>query len=458
MRDVQEPDTTDPDDPHDTPVREVMALVAPRQGVPPVVASPAALRSAAAALAAGTGPVGIDAERASGYRYGQRAYLVQLRRAGSGTHLVDPTEVADLGPLADALEGTEWILHAASQDLPCLRELGLSPATLFDTELAGRLLGFPRVGLAALLEEVLGYSLAKEHSAADWSTRPLPEPWLRYAALDVELLVELRDALEQELIEQGKLDWAHEEFDAARDAAPPAPRIDPWRRTSGVHKLRRPRQLGVVRAVWEARDAVARRRDISPGRILPDSSIVAAATAATAAGFTSLEAVPAFTGRGARRHMGEWQGAVESALALPDSALPAQSVHSDGPPPPRAWADRDPEAAARLAASRRGLTSAAERVGMPVENLVSPDLARRILWSPPSSIDADAIASALRAGGARPWQISQVLPVLLESLAWTASDEGARAEAAEQAETGLDADGDPAAPTVADSTLAQVET
>jgi ribonuclease D len=225
-----------------------------------------------------------------------------------------------------------------------------------------------------------------------------------------------------------------------------------------VHKLRRPRQLGVVRSLWEARDTVARRRDISPGRILPDSSIVAAATAATTTGFTSLEAVPAFTGRGARRHMGEWQSAVETALALPDSELPAQSVHSDGPPPPRAWADRDPEAAARLVASRRGLTAVAERVGMPVENLVSPDLARRILWSPPSSPDADSVAAALRAGGARPWQIGQVLPVMLESLAWTASDEAARAEAAEQAETGLDADGNPAAPIVADSTPAEVET
>ncbi|MGD9955400.1 MAG: HRDC domain-containing protein [Candidatus Nanopelagicales bacterium] len=413
----------------DAPTREVVALVAPRDGVPHVVATPAALQAAADALASGTGPVAVDAERASGYRYGQRAYLVQLRRAGSGTHLVDPIAVPDLAPLAEALAGTEWVLHAASQDLPCLREIGLEPASLFDTELAGRLLGFPRVGLAALLEEVLGYSLAKEHSAADWSTRPLPEPWLRYAALDVELLVELRDALEEQLVEQGKLAWARQEFDAARDAAPAPPRVDPWRRTSGVHKLRRPRQLAVVRALWLQRDAVAQRRDVSPGRILPDSSIVAAATAATAPGFTTLESVQGFTGRGARRHMGEWQAAVDGALALPDSALPAQSVPSDGPPPPRAWADKDPDAAARLACSRRGLAAAAERAGLPLENLVSPDLARRILWQPPVPADDAGVSAALRAGGARPWQIEQVLPVLLEALAWTAEDERARTTA-----------------------------
>jgi ribonuclease D len=219
-----------------------------------------------------------------------------------------------------------------------------------------------------------------------------------------------------------------------------------------VHKLRRPRQLGVVRALWDARDAVARRRDISPGRILPDASIVAAATAATAAGFTSLDAVPAFTGRGARRHMGEWQAAVVAALALPESALPAQSVPADGPPPPRAWADRDPEAAARLAASRRGLTAVAERLGMPVENLVSPDLARRILWSPPAPVGPDTVAAALRAGGARPWQVEQVLPVLIEALAWSAADESARAEAAEQDASGVDVDGHAVATEVAQGT------
>ena len=91
------------------------------------------------------------------------------------------------------------MLHAASQDLPCLAEIGYRPRRLFDTELAGRLLGYPRVGLGTLVEEVLGLALEKSHSAADWSTRPLPSEWLLYAALDVEVLVELRDALAQQL-------------------------------------------------------------------------------------------------------------------------------------------------------------------------------------------------------------------------------------------------------------------
>jgi ribonuclease D len=397
-----------------------VALLSPTDGVPPVVETPQALRAAADAIASGNGPVAVDAERASGYRYGQRAYLVQLRREGSGTHLVDPIAVSDLGPLADALAGTEWVLHAASQDLPCLREVGLAPDRLFDTELAGRLLGEPRVGLSALLESELGVSLAKEHSAADWSTRPLPEPWLRYAALDVELLVELRDVLEAKLRASGKFDWALEEFEAVRTAPPATPRTDPWRRTSGMHKLRRPRQLAVVRALWLRRDEIARRRDTSPGRVLPDSAIVAAALAASSG--QPLEEVAAFQGRGARRHLRDWEAAVASALALPDGELPPPTLPSDGPPPPRAWAERDPDAAARLTATRADLGALAESRALPLENLLSPDLVRRLAWRPPSPLDHDHVAAALAAGGARRWQIDLAAPILVADLARTAAD------------------------------------
>ncbi len=203
-----------------------------------------------AAFAAGTGPVAIDAERASGYRYSARAYLVQLRREGSGTALVDPIAFDDLADLQAALGDTEWILHAATQDLPCLAEIGLRPTTLFDTELAGRLLGYPRVGLATLVETVVGRSLRKEHSAVDWSTRPLPVPWLEYAALDVEALVELREALGRELEETGKAEWARQEFEHLVTAAPSGPRQEPWRRTSGMHRARGRRALAAVRELW----------------------------------------------------------------------------------------------------------------------------------------------------------------------------------------------------------------
>src|SRR5262245_44674374 len=247
----------------DTAERAVEPLLEPRDGLPPLVASAAALEAAIRKLAAGSGPVAVDAERASGFRYGHRAFLVQFRRYGAGTVLIDPVACPDLSGVDAALAGTESVLHAAGQDLPCLTDLGFRPRRLFDTELAGRLLGYPRVGLGTLVEEVLGLSLEKTHSAADWSTRPLPQEWLRYAALDVAVLVELRDSLAEQLAEHGKTAWAEQEFAAVLAAKPPPPRPDPWRRTSGIHRVRSRRSLAIVRELWLERDQIARRRDIS---------------------------------------------------------------------------------------------------------------------------------------------------------------------------------------------------
>ncbi|MDD9379547.1 ribonuclease D [Streptomyces sp. ZAF1911] len=394
-------------------------LLEPREGIPPVVADAAALAEVVAAFAAGTGPVAVDAERASGYRYGQRAYLVQLRREGAGSALIDPVGCPDLSSLGEALSGTEWILHAATQDLPCLREIGMAPTSLFDTELAGRLAGFPRVGLGAMVEGVLGYVLEKGHSAVDWSTRPLPEPWLRYAALDVELLVDLRDALEKELDRQGKLEWARQEFDAICAAPPAPPRKDPWRRTSGMHKVRRRRQMAVVRELWESRDRIAQRRDVSPGKVLGDAAIVEAALSMPL-NVQALSALPGYGQRMGRRQLDQWMAAVDRAKALPEAELPLPGATPAGPPPPRSWADKDPEAAARLAAARTAVSALAEGLNLPQENLITPDTVRRLCWEPPLRLEADAVAEALAGYGARPWQIAQVTDALVTALAATA--------------------------------------
>jgi ribonuclease D len=320
-----------------------------------------------------------------------------------------------LAPLAEALAGTEWIIHAASQDLPCLAELGLRPTKLFDTELAGRLAGFERVALGTLVELLLGYHLEKGHGAADWTRRPLPQDWLDYAALDVELLIPLRDELEEELAEQGKLEWALEEFEALRTAPPAPPRAEPWRRTSGIHRVRSPRGLAAVRSLWEARDALARQRDIAPGRVLPDSSIVQAATAAPATEEELLQ-LPVFRGRAQRRIADVWLRALVTAAQLPKSDLPDPSPPHDGPPPPNRWGDRDPAAAARLAAVRAALATIAEANRLPVENLLQPDLVRRTCWRPPADLSVDTVAETLRGGGAREWQITLTAEALSQAL------------------------------------------
>ncbi|WP_129843023.1 HRDC domain-containing protein [Streptomyces sp. RFCAC02] len=392
-------------------------LLAPREGVPPVTADAEAFARVVAAFAEGSGPVAVDAERASGYRYGQRAYLVQLRREGAGTALIDPIACPDFTPLNDALADTEWVLHAATQDLPCLRDIGMVPKRLFDTELAGRLAGFARVGLGLMVERVLGYSLEKGHSAADWSTRPLPEPWLRYAALDVELLVDLRDALEDELRGQGKLEWALEEFAAIAAAPPPVPRKDPWRRTSGVHRLRKRRQLAAVRELWTTRDRIAQRRDMSPTKVLPDAAIMAAALAMPADA-RALASVQGFGGaRMNRKQLQRWQEAVDRARALPDAALPQLGQEpSSGPPPHRAWGDKAPAAAARLAAARSAVTAHAEELRLPQENLLSPEVVRRLCWEPPAPATPEAVSPVLRSLGAREWQIEQTAPLLARAI------------------------------------------
>ncbi len=390
-------------------------MLEPREGIPPVIADEDALAEVIAAFAAGSGPVAVDAERASGYRYGQRAYLVQLRRAGAGSALIDPVACPDLSGLGEALSGVEWVLHAATQDLPCLREIGMVPTRLFDTELAGRLAGFPRVGLGAMVEGVLGFVLEKGHSAVDWSTRPLPEPWLRYATLDVELLVDLRDALEKDLDRQGKLEWARQEFDAIASAPPAEPRKDPWRRTSGMHKVRRRRQLGVVRELWQARDRIAQKRDVSPGKVLSDAAIVEAALAVPG-NVHALAALNGFGHRMGRRQLEQWQAAVDRAKALTEAQLPTPGQPVAGPPPPRAWADKDPAAAARLSAARTAVSALAEQLNMPQENVITPDTVRRVCWEPPKEVSAETVAEALAGHGARPWQVEQVTPVLVAAL------------------------------------------
>lgn len=389
-----------------------IAPMEPRDGVPRVITTQGALDEYAALLAAGTGPLAVDAERASGYRYSQRAYLVQIRREGAGTALIDPIPLPDLSVIQDATADVEWILHAASQDLGCLAELNLRPTALFDTELAGRLLGRERVSLAALVMSELGQVLEKGHGATDWSVRPLTAAQLRYAALDVELLVELRNILDSELLAAGKRDYACQEFTGLLSFAPRERGQEEWRRTSGIHRIRKPRALAIARSLWLARDDIAQSRDIAIGRVLPDAAIVAAATTVPA-DIEALALMKEFSGRGASRYIRRWWAAITEAQALSVAELPLAATPQGGPPQPRSWADRDPAAYARLEAARTAMAALVESERMPAENLLTPDFVRRLCWQPPEDGD---VASALSSMGARQWQIDLCSPGLIVAL------------------------------------------
>ncbi|MFJ2620871.1 HRDC domain-containing protein [Glutamicibacter sp. NPDC087344] len=401
-----------PDDPQpETP--PLIPLSAPREGIPEVISTPPALRRAVRALREGTGDLAVDTERASGFRYGQRAFLLQIRRDGAGTWLIDPETLEDLTPLVEFANEQEWILHAATQDLPCLNDLGMAPTAVFDTELAGRLAGFPRVALGTMVAQLLGLQLAKEHSAVDWSTRPLPQSWLSYAALDVEVLHELRAAITGVLEEQGKLEFARQEFEYELQPAEPSLVSEPWRKLSGIHKIKNKRNLAVARELWLSRESLAKSRDVAPGRLLPDRAIMAAIEH-RASSVPALLQIPGFHGRSVKRDAPRWLDAVQRGRSTRD--LPELRSDKSGLPNPRAWTEKNPKAADRLGAAKLLLAEVSEQWNIPAENLLSPKFLRELCWTPPAVISEGSVDQRLADLGARPWQRELLADRLAASL------------------------------------------
>ena len=410
-----------------------IALLHPADGVPAIIETEEAFDAALIALAQGVGPYAFDAERASGFKYSARAYLIQIKRTGGGLHLIDPIPFGPghrcFAELNNLIANEEVILHASTQDLPCLRELGINPQILFDTELGGRIAGLARVGLGPLLESQMGVSLAKEHSAADWSKRPLPAEWLNYAALDVELLVELRDKVYALLVDAKKWSWAEQDFAAIISAPAPAPRIDPWRRTSGMHKIKKRLQMAVVRELWQARDEIAQGADVSPSRLLSDAAITELAQNAEKSPITNrkhLEKILRPLGLRARwlENAATWISSITTALELPEDQWPEARSKTDTLPPIKLWRERFPEKFIPLSHARFNLAAKAQELSIPLENLISPELVRRICWSAPES----SVLAALEALGARRWQAEIAAPILEAALLETVALEIAEPE------------------------------
>lgn len=391
------------------------ALTAPPSGAPWLLSTPENFARAAELVAGGRGPIAIDTERASGFRYGERAFLVQLRRRGAGTLLIDPEghRPAVAEAFAPVLNDLDWVVHAAPSDLPSLAMLDLLPARLFDTELAGRLAGFDKVNLAAMTEQILGVELAKGYGAEDWSTRPLPETWINYAALDVELLLELSEAMSEILDAAGKLEIAEEEFDHIRDAHRDAPEEPTWRGLKGVATLRRPEQLAVARHLWTVREDIARSDDRAVSRVLPTKVLVDMARQLPAAG-SDLRRV-----RGAERIRGNkaafWLAEIAAARSTDRSTWPARESAGEGVPSRSSWPNVDPESWDLLTAIKEDLEDLSEEVEIPVENLLRPALLRAATWRTAGDgtiHSTEQLRSYLAQREARPWQINAVAPVI----------------------------------------------
>ena len=372
-----------------------------------------------ATLETSNGSIAIDAERASGFKYSQRAYLVQLRANETDIFLIDPAASPEMisskefSDLAAFMKDREWILHAATQDLPCLNEIGLYPGSIFDTELAGRLAGQPRVGLGALTESLLKFRLAKEHSAADWSTRPLPEAWLNYAALDVDVLHELKAEVEKLLAQQGKLEWAKQEFDALLSFRPKPQKLDRWRGITGLHKVQDRTSLEIARQLWLTREALAQKMDVAPGRLIPDSSILIAATEKPRTR-PELAAMKSFSGRASRSYLDTWWDAIQ--LASKATVLPAlKPEKTDALPNHRNWINKFPEADRRLKYAKASLVELSEKKLVPLENLLTPELLRQVSFTPPENVTVQALSERLIQLGARPWQIELTVGLIVEA-------------------------------------------
>ena len=383
-----------------------MRLDAPRLPVTFVAGDPelTALVKALTPLA----EISLDAERASGFRYSQKAYLIQIATK-TEIFLIDPVALEGSVPnwkqrLATQLNEKTWLLHAATQDLPCLAELGLHPKALIDTELAARIAGLARVGLGSLCEELLGLELAKEHSASDWSVRPLSQEMLNYAALDVDVMAELWVKLEQLLVESEKLGFVEQEFEHLLNFRPKPQAQEPWRNLPGLSKIKDLEKIQIAASLWLERDRIARESDTAPGRLIPDRSIMAV-VANPPKSRSELASNKEFQGRASRTMLSVWWEAIAKAKELAVEIQPIE--RGNGIPNHRSWEKRFPEAHQRLEVTRPALVALAEQMAIPVENLLTPDYLRRVCFAPESDI-----ASQLAALGARQWQVSLVAPLI----------------------------------------------
>ncbi|EEI16740.1 HRDC domain-containing protein [Corynebacterium lipophiloflavum] len=378
-----------------------------------LVDTPAAFRRAAAQLFHGRGPCAIDTERASSFRYDDRAFLVQVNRRDAGTFLFAPEGHRDAlrEALAPVIGGTDWILHAAGEDLPSLAELGLHPGTLFDTEIAARLAGFERPNLAAMVGEFTGVTLDNGYGREDWSTIPLPLQWQAYAADDVVYLSALAEGLTEVLDAAGKLEAAEQEFEHVRTRPAPAPKT--WRDLKGISSLPTGRSLHLARALWDYRDARGRATDTSPHTLLGSKVILNIAKNPPRTP-DELGRVRGFPAR-RRDAIEEWYAVIERACADAPSRWPDAPRDRDNPPSKSSWQRHHPESWQRFVSAREEVSRHADDIDVAPELLVQPALLRAVVWNGVAS-ETGAAARALSAAGARPWQVDAASAAIARGL------------------------------------------
>lgn len=228
----------------------------------------------------------VDTESDSLFSYYPKVCLIQVSTfAGSEDDpdtiidfLIDPLRFTELEPLGDLLVDPTYttIIHAAENDIYLLqREFNFGVANLFDTQLAARILGWPRAGLAAILEEQFGVVSNKKMQRANWGKRPLTPEQIAYAQMDTHYLFALRRRQIEELRERDRWEEAQEAFSqvAATDyRARVASERSIWqmRETRGVPYT----ETGVLEALWLWREQEAQSQDRPPFKIVNNQALV----------------------------------------------------------------------------------------------------------------------------------------------------------------------------------------
>jgi len=235
----------------------------------------------------------LDTEADSLHHYFEKVCLIQIS-AGAEHVIVDPLAGLDLSPLLRLLSNKSLTMHGAAYDLRILRaSFGFRPtAPVFDTLLAAQLLGYPHLGLAALVDRFFQVTLPKTSQRYNWSLRPLPVEVLDYASDDTRYLEPLRDILAAEIEKLGRSRWLAENCEAMVQAAlsdKPKPGPDEEWRIKGSRDLDR-RELAYLRALWYWRDRLARESDLPPFKIFGNAR-------SECAGFTAV----AFAGKDEKR-------------------------------------------------------------------------------------------------------------------------------------------------------------
>lgn len=288
----------------------------------------------------GTTRLGLDTEADSMHHYFEKVCLIQLSFSGTN-YIVDPLAGLCLTEFFEVLSQKELVLQGADYDLRMLKKsFEFRPkAPVFDTQLAAQVLGYEKMGLAALAERFCGVLLAKAGQKSDWSRRPLPAKLLIYASDDTKYLETIADALAGQLREADRTDWHRECCERAVEVSGLSGKNDAkeaWR-IKGSFKLA-PKALVFVRELWKWRDEAARKRDRPPFMILMNEDLIGLAQWRADHPQEPLHRGPLFLKRITGEHRERLESAIRAAESLPPEQWPAAPQRMK---PPEKWPSRE---------------------------------------------------------------------------------------------------------------------